>query len=192
MTIKTRNENLSLSSENSFTVKGSGLRLDLGRGAIISTGITDQISFPAGFTLSAENMAVYYTGATSGNKAIIHVGETGSFAFVTDLRGDATTTVGNTALSLTSFTEATSGLSLVTTGVLNGVVTVKTGIVGNQVTVSGLTSGANQSLSYIEGNSVTVSGAASTFSGGVLLRATESSLSLGVEPDHCGEYRTIC
>ncbi|MCX8502246.1 MAG: hypothetical protein ORO03_11260, partial [Alphaproteobacteria bacterium] len=157
VTLKTRNERLwlndgwSIDSEP-IAVKGGGLRIDLGTGAMTST-TTDSANSPlptSGYTILAAGMEVYFTGATSGNIATIDF-KTGSFTFVTDLRANGSTTVGNSPLSLTSFTEAASGLSF---GSATNE-TVKTGIVGQAITIAGLTSGANQSLSYIEGDSVT-------------------------------------
>ncbi|MCX8500104.1 MAG: hypothetical protein ORO03_00165, partial [Alphaproteobacteria bacterium] len=165
VTFKTNGYKLSLTHNNNFSVTKGQLRLDLGTGGITSASGT----IPSGgYVLNTSGLNVYFTGATTGNSAEFALG-TGSFTFVTDLRANDTTAIGNTALTLASFTAgATSGLTL--SGA--GAATVKTGIVGQAMTIAALTSGANQSLSYIEGNSVTLSGAASFFTGDLLLRVT--------------------
>ncbi|MCX8501575.1 MAG: hypothetical protein ORO03_07765, partial [Alphaproteobacteria bacterium] len=88
--------------------------------------------------------------------------------------------------TLTSGT-ATGGLTVTGSNINNQGV-----VYGGAVTIQGVGSGAGaaRDLRYIEGNGVTVSGAASSFTGGLLLRASGSGgLSLGADLTTNGTLR---
>ncbi|MCX8502352.1 MAG: hypothetical protein ORO03_11820, partial [Alphaproteobacteria bacterium] len=189
VSILAEDKNISLSG--AVTVKGSYLRLDLG-----DTGIL------GGSTITANGLAVYYTGATSGNSATIAVGS-GSFTFVNDkrsvttaktLNNSSTATEWGTGLgTLASGTASASGLTVTTSGdasTINnqGVVygsTVNIQGVGSSVQVA---SGANN-LRYIEGTKIispydtsTTPATTSTnaFSGSLALVGSGSSVDYGI------------
>ena len=148
-----------------------------------------------GYSLKANGLDVYYTGAITGHNATIVVGS-GSFTFVNDRRQITS------AVSLsnsTTATEATNGYGTAPAFGTAGSDTTLGGLTisgsggaarlqglgvayGGAVTISGVGTGAGaaRDLRYIEGDSVTVSGAASRFTGVIQLRSTgSSSLSLG-------------
>ncbi|MCX8500119.1 MAG: hypothetical protein ORO03_00240, partial [Alphaproteobacteria bacterium] len=184
VTLKTNNQKLSLNNNDNFVVTSGKVRIDLGTGAMTSSGNN---------SLKADGLDVYYSGATTGNSAKIAVGS-GSFSFVNDRRS---VTSAVTLANSTTASDATNGWGTGPTFGVSGSDTTLGGLTitgtggatrlqglgvayGGTVDIQGVVSGAARSLRYIEGNSITVSGAASTFTGDLLLRSLgSSSLSLG-------------
>ncbi|MCX8502149.1 MAG: filamentous hemagglutinin N-terminal domain-containing protein, partial [Alphaproteobacteria bacterium] len=134
VTLKTFHQTLSMNGDDNYSVSGGKLRIDLGKGAVISDA--------GAYSLKALGMAVYFTGATTGNSAKIAVGS-GSFTFVNDRRS---VTSAVTLTNSTTEADATSGwgslpsvagLTVTGTGDLNGL-----GVVyGVTVTIDGVGAG---------------------------------------------------
>ncbi|MCX8501110.1 MAG: hypothetical protein ORO03_05395, partial [Alphaproteobacteria bacterium] len=189
VTLSTNNQPLTLKNGDDFAVTGGRLRLDLGGGGLVSSG--GQI--PAGgYSLAALGRDVYFTGATSGNSAQIHVGD-GSFTFVNDQRLVTTlVTLNDNTTATTPGSGWGSGLGTLASGTASGGLTVinngpvssinnQTAIFGGPVMIDGVTSGAAHLLTYIEGSTIIVSGAPSSFAANLTLVASGSGSESGIK-----------
>ncbi|MCX8501759.1 MAG: hypothetical protein ORO03_08730, partial [Alphaproteobacteria bacterium] len=195
VTLRTMSQSLQLTNGGDFRVSGARLRIDLGSGVMRSISDTPTTP-PSPLVLNAAGMAVYYTGAKTGNLGAIAVGN-GSFSFVNDLRAvTATVTLDRDTIATTatsgwgsgiSFTAGTAaagvtpysggGLTVSTSGadttVKNQGVVYGGNVILNGVgTSTGSGSGTATNLSYIEGTGIAVTTLASGFSGGLVLMSS--------------------
>ncbi|MDI9408368.1 MAG: filamentous hemagglutinin N-terminal domain-containing protein [Candidatus Pacebacteria bacterium] len=196
---QTRNQILSLNSENNFTVTGGMVRIDLGTAAMISKNDLGRvITLPQyQYSLKASGLDVYFTGSTSENQVKIAVGN-GSFTFVNDKRTvTGSVTLDNQTIATTAThgwgaapTYGTSGSDFT----LGGLTIIGTGgltrlqgrgvVYGSTVDIQGVGSagqvanGADQ-LRYIEGAGISVTTNPSSFSGSLVLVSSGSGTAVG-------------
>ncbi|MCX8501157.1 MAG: hypothetical protein ORO03_05635, partial [Alphaproteobacteria bacterium] len=201
VTLKTNNNDLLFGGVDKFAVTSGAVRIDLGRAAMTSS--RESTPPTGGYSLKARGLAVYYTGATSGNNATIDIGS-GSFTFVNDKRSvTSAVTLNNSStaaadwgsgLGTLSFANGTAtstgGLTLKTTGGLSSI--NNQGVVyGGAVTVSGVgngvTAGAASDLRYIEGTTVIVATSASSFSGSLALVGSAIAVSTSLSTRNSGD-----
>ena len=159
VTFKTNNQNLNLSNNDNFHVSGGTLRIDLGTGKLTS-------SLAAGYTLKATGLDVYYTGAGSGNKATINVGN-GRFYNTVGKSGDYTLVAGDFPTNT-----APGGLTVTSSNLIGAAV-----MTDGKLTVNGVDASSRVYPLALFGGNIIVSGT-NKFGGDLNLLSSTGTIDL--------------